>query len=111
MNGDLWSIASIFIALAVVIIGVLSVLIISREKKAGYPLQDERTSRINGKAALGAYYITIFFIAAEMLWMIFVREFLGMPEPDTGYMLLAVMLVLGGSFGGLRWHYGRKGDT
>jgi len=111
MDGDLWPIVSISIALTVIVIGVLYVLMISRERKAGYPLQDERTSRINGKAALGTYYIAVFFIAAEMLWMIFVRESLGLPEPDTGYMLLAVMLVLAGSFGGLRWYYGRKGDT
>jgi len=111
MDGDLWPIVSISIALTVIVIGVLYVLMISRERKAGYPLQDERTSRINGKAALGAYYISAFFMAAEMLWMIFVREFLGLPEPDTGYMLLAAMLVLSGSFGGLRWYYGRKGDT
>ena len=111
MNGDLWPIVSIPIALAVIVIGVLYVLMISRERKAGYPLQDERTSRINGKAALGAYYITVFFIVAEILWMIFAREFLGLPEPDTGYMLLAIMLVLSGSFSGLRWYYGRKGDT
>lgn len=111
MNGDLWLIASVLIALTAIVIGILYVLMISRERKAGYPLQDERTSRINGKAAIGAYYISVFFMVAEILWIIVGREFLGLPEPDTGYMLLATLLVLSGSFGGLRWYYGRKGDT
>jgi len=111
MNGDLWPIASVSIALTVLVLGVLFVWMLSRERKSGYPRQDERTSRINGKAALGTYYIGIFFMVAELLWLIFAREFLGQPEPEAGYMLVATMLVLGGSFGGLRWYYGRKGDT
>jgi len=111
MDGTLWPVISVSIALVLVVIGVLFIWTIRRETRSGYPLQDERTSMINGKAALRAYYIGYFFMVAELLWIIFGREFLGLPEPHTGYMLLAAMMVLSGSFGILRWYYGKKGDS
>jgi len=111
MDGAPWPIVSGLIAFIVVFLGIFFVWRIRRETRSGYPLQDERTSMINGKAALRAYYVGYFFMVAESLWIIIGKEFLSLPEFDTGYMLLAAMIVLSGSFGILRWYYGRKGDS
>jgi uncharacterized membrane protein len=98
------------IALIVILIGVVFVWRIRREMRSGYPMQDERTSMISGKAALRALWIGYAFMVAELLWLIFGYEFFGQPEPDAGWMLLAAMIVLSGSLGVLSVYYGRKGD-
>jgi putative transcriptional regulator len=55
---------------------------IRKDLKSGYPLEDERTEKLNGKAAMGTYYITVFFIVIELLWMIFSTEVPSPPEID-----------------------------
>ena len=73
-------------------------------------MKDERTSKIQGKAALGTYYITLAFMVSIMLWNIFGNEFLSLPELETGYTVIAVMLVNGISFALLSWYYAKKGE-
>jgi len=111
MDAPFWLVISSSIMLILTVLGMAFFWRIRREMRSGYPMQDERTSIINGKAALRAYWIGYAFMIAEMLWLIFGRELLGLPEPDAGYVLLAAMIVLSGSFGILRWYYGRKGDS
>ena len=74
-------------------------------------MQDERTSKIQGKAALGTYYITFAFMVSVLIWNIFGNELLSfLPELDTGYTVIAIMLVMGFSFGLLSWYYAKKGE-
>ena len=108
MSDTVWPTVSILIGGIVISLLAAYLLKIRKDLKSGYPLADERTERLNGKAAMGTYYITIFFIAIELLWMIFSSETPSLPEIDTGYTLLAVMIVMGASFGILRWIYGKK---
>jgi hypothetical protein len=105
---EIWPNISILIGGIVISLLAAYLLKIRKDLKSGYPLEDERTERLNGKAAMGTYYITIFFIIIELFWMIFSTEVPSLPEIDTGYTLLAVMIVMGASFGILRWAYGRK---
>lgn len=111
MDNALWSGAQFLILATVVILGIVFIWVTRREVRSGFPLNDERTSRINGKAALKAYYVGYFFMAAELLWQIIGNEFLHLPQPDGGYLLLAAMLVLGLSFAAFKWYYGREGDA
>jgi len=97
-------------AVVVVLIGVFVLWKIHKERKSGYPTQDERTSKLNGKAAIGAFWITYAFMVSLMLLTIFGTEFLVLPELDAGWAIIAIMLVASISNGLLRWYYGRKGD-
>ena len=72
--------------------------------------KDERTSKLSGKAALNAFWISYTYMLSLMLWIIFGTEFLGMPETEAGWYIISIMLVSSISFGLLRWYYGRKGD-
>jgi uncharacterized membrane protein len=107
MNETVWPTVSILIGAILVSLLAAYLLRIRKDLKSGYPLEDERTERLNGKAAMGTYYITI-FIVIELLWIIFSNEKPSLPEIDTGYTLVAVMIVMGASFGTLRWIYGKK---
>jgi hypothetical protein len=105
-----WPIVSIGNIALIILIGVLALWKMLKEKKSGFPLADERTQKLNGKAAYYAMFICQYFILA-CLWVTFVgREFFGMPEIEAGYPMIAALLVSALSFLVLRWYFGRKGD-
>ena len=110
MSDFVWPTILILNAVLVVFIGVLVLWKIHRDKKAGYPTQDERTLKISGKASIGTYYITIIFMISLTLFNIFGTEFLDLPELDAGWAIIAIMLVMGFSNALLSWYYSRKGD-
>jgi hypothetical protein len=94
----------------VLLVGVFVLWKINKDKKSGYPLQDERTTKISGKAAIGTYYISLAFMVSLLLFMIFGKEFLDLPELEAGWAIIAVMLVTGITNALLSLYYSRKGD-
>jgi hypothetical protein len=107
---DLWLIMSAGVAILIVLIGVLFVWVLHRDRKAGFPSNDERTQRITGKAATYALIIGNYFTIALMFILIFGRELVNLQDVDAGYILVLVLLVSNVSFLLLRWFFGRKGD-
>ena len=110
MADFIWPIVSIGILALIILIGVLALWKTLKEKKSGFPIADERTQRINGKAAYFALFMGQYFIIAILMVMLVGREFLGMPEIEAGYPLIASVLVSSLSYLALRWHFGRKGE-
>jgi hypothetical protein len=105
-----WPITSLGIAVLIVLIGILAIWRIRKDRKEGFPSGDERTQRITGKAATYALIIGSYFTIALMFILIFGRELYNLQNVDAGYMLIAVLLVSNVSFLILRWIFGRKGD-
>ena len=110
MTDFTWPIILIVNAVLVVLVGVFVLWKIHREKKSGYPINDERTLKISGRAAIGTYYISLAFMVSLALFIIFGTEFLDLPELDAGWAIIAIMLVSGISNALLSWYYSRKGD-
>jgi len=110
MTDFTWPMILIVNAVLVVLIGVLAIWKLHKDKKSGYPTQDERTQKITGKAAIGTYYINLVFMISLELFIVFGTEFLDLPTLDAGWAIIAVMLVSGFSYGLLGWYYSRKGD-
>jgi hypothetical protein len=106
----LWPAVTIGISGLIVVIGILFTLKRLRDKKSGFPAQDERTQKINGIAATYALYIGQFFIAAYLLIDIIGREFFGMLEIGAGYPMIVSLLVFSMSFLVLRWYASKKGE-
>ena len=105
-----WPIILVLNAVIIILVAIFVIWKLQKEKKAGYPMKDERTLKIQGKAALGTYYITLAFMVSTLLWNIFGNEFLTfLPELETGLTVIAIMLVMGFSFGLLSWYYAKKG--
>ena len=105
-----WPIILILNAVLIILVAIFVIWRMQKDKKAGYPMKDERTSKIQGKAALGTYWINLTFMISILLWNIFGNEFLSLPELDTGWSVIAIMLVSGFSFGLLSWYYAKKGE-
>jgi len=106
----MWPITSVGIAIMIALIAVLLLLKIYKERKSGFPMQDERTSKIFGKAAAYSLYIGSYFIIALLFALLIGKEFYGLPDVDAGYPLVASLLVYNVSFLMLRWYLGRKGE-
>jgi hypothetical protein len=113
MTDFIWPIVSIANIALIILIGALVLWKMKKmlkEKKSGFPLADERTQKLNGKAAYYAMFACQYFILAYV-WVTFIgREFFGMPEIEAGYPMIATLLVSALSFLVLRWHFGRKGE-
>ena len=105
-----WAIESIGILALIILIGALALWKRLKEKKSGFPLADERTQKLNGKAAYCAMFICQYFILAYLWVTIIGREFFGMPEIEAGYPMIAALLVSALSFLVLRSYFGRKGE-
>jgi uncharacterized membrane protein len=105
-----WSIISIGILALMILFGILVLWKRLKDKKSGFSLADERTRKLNWKAAYYAMFMCQYFIIAYLLVNIVGREFLGVPEIEAGYPMTATLLVSSVSFLVLRWYLGRKGE-
>ena len=105
-----WSIVRLGILVLIMLIGILIILKIVKDRKSGFPASDERTRYLNGKAASYALLIGNYFIIELMFLLIFGREFYNLQNVDAGYLLIASLLVSNVSFIILCWVFGRKGD-
>jgi hypothetical protein len=110
MTDITWLITSIGIAVIIVLIGILFVWQIHKDRKSGFPSSDERTQRIRGKAATYALIAGSYFSIALLFMLILGEELYNIQNVDAGYLLIAALLVYNVSFLILRWFFGRKGD-
>jgi hypothetical protein len=106
----IWPLTSIGIVVVIVLVGIILVWKIYKDRKSGFPSGDERTRRIMGKAATFALYIGWYFTLALMFMLIFGRELYNLQNVDAGYLLLATLFVSAISYLILCWVFGRKGD-
>jgi uncharacterized membrane protein len=106
----MWPVVSLGIAAIIVLLGILLVWKMHKDRQSGFPVRDERTTKITGRAATYALYIGSYFIIALLFILIIGKEFYGLPEIDAGYPLIASLLVFNLTFLGLRWYFNRKSD-
>jgi len=95
---------------AISIIVVLSIVKTSqdiRAKKAGFRVDDERTRRVQGQAALYAWVIGVEFTTGFILVLLVGSGFLWLSEISAMSALEAVLLVSFASFLLLQWYLNR----
>jgi uncharacterized membrane protein len=105
-----WPTILILNAAVIILLAIFVIWKMQKDRKAGYPIQDERTSKIQGKAALGTYYISLSFMISLLMLNIVGNEFLSLPELEMGWTVIAILLVNGISFALLSWYYAKKGE-
>jgi hypothetical protein len=110
MTDLVWSITSTMILAATILVGILVLWKRVKDKKSGFPLVDERTQKLNWKAAYYSMFLVQYFIVAYVIVKIIGGEFFGMPEFESGYPMLEALFVSGLSFIVLRWLFSRKGE-
>jgi len=98
------------ILVTIVLIGVVVIWRIPKDRRSGFPAQDERTQKVTGIAATYAFYIGSYFMIELMPTNILSREFLGVPLLEEGYPLVISIVVQSLTFLGIRLYLNRKGD-
>jgi hypothetical protein len=105
-----WSIVSGGVLATIVLLGVFFVWRMLKEIRSGFPLRDERTQMVMGRAATYTFYIGSYFMIALMLANILSTEFLGAQLLDGWYAMVLSILVQSLAFSGLHFYFDRKGD-
>ena len=109
---DLLELASgVGLIAAITIIVVLTVVKTSqdlRAKKAGLKVDDERTRRVQGRAALYAWVVGVEFTTFFVLVLLVGSQFAWFPVIGAMTALEASLLVSMASFILLQWYLGRK---
>ena len=109
MTDFLWPLVSIGIGGLIVLIAIVYTLMRLREKREGFPASDERTQRIQGRAAQYALHTGLFFMVAVMIVLIIGREFFDMPDPGAGPVVVASLLVFSITDLVFQWYLKRQG--
>lgn len=105
-----WSVASIGILATIILLGVFVIWKMLKEIRSGFPLNDERTQTVTGRAATYAFYIGSYFMIALMLANILSRELRGVYLLDGWYALVFSIIVQSLTFLGFRLYFERKED-
>ena len=105
-----WSGVSIGILTTIVIIGVFVIWKMLKEMRSGFPLKDERTQLITGRAAYYAFHLGSYFMIALMLGNILSRELRGVYLLDGWYALIFSIIVQSLMYIGFRLYFERKED-
>ncbi len=81
-----------------------------KEKKEGFPVKDERTKYIEGRAAHYALMIGLWFMLG-LLWYSFLgMKIFDLPALETAPAMIISLLVIIGLYAVLRWYFSRKGE-
>jgi dipeptide/tripeptide permease len=111
MADIVWPAIMVLNAAVIILLGIIFARKAYREKKEGQTLKDERTAKINGKAAVGAFWISYAFMLSLLIWIILADEIIAVPELDVGWTVISIMIVSSVSFIVLRWYHNKKGES
>jgi uncharacterized membrane protein len=81
-----------------------------KEMRSGFPLKDERTQKVSGKAGYYAFHLGSYFMIALMLLNILSRELRGTYLLDGWYALNFTIIVQSLMYIGFRLYFERKED-
>ena len=108
---DIWLISISAIAVLIVAIAAYRTWTIIQAKKSGQPLVDERTKRIQGKAALATMMLTNYYLIALNFYNIINIEWLGGVELESMPVINSALIIGGCTFLVLSHYFNGKEDV
>lgn len=108
---DIWPLTIPVIGLAIVAIAVYTIWNITKEKKSGFPLADERTAKISGKAFTAGFLIGTYYLLALNFYNIISIEFLGGEPLESMPVINSALIVMGVTVLVLMTYLKRKEDA
>jgi len=86
-----------------------------QDRKAGYPIKDERTKILEGRAAYYTVFISTYMMLALLWYNFIIAKVFDLPVLTTSthvnQVLIGLTLATVSVFVGLRWYFMRKGDA
>ncbi|MFB0558039.1 MAG: hypothetical protein ACETVY_02870 [Candidatus Bathyarchaeia archaeon] len=105
-----WLILVPSIAVVIALLAVWRVWRSIRERREGFPAKDERTLRIQGRAASYAIMVGSYFMILLLFYNIITIELLGWSELGSLAALNSTLIVMNLTYLGLQRYYGGKDD-
>lgn len=99
------------VALLIVAIGAYSIWRTVKERRSGFPLQDERTTRMQGRAANVAFNLGTWYLILLNFYNLYRIEFQGLEELGSMPVINSAVILMGVAYIALYAYFSRKEDT
>ena len=110
MTSYIWSIPLVAIGITIALLAAWRIRVSIRERREGFPTKDERTMRIQGRAASYAIMVGSYFMILLLFYNMFIIEFLGRQELGSLPALNSSIIVMNLTYLGLQRYYAGKED-
>jgi uncharacterized membrane protein len=108
MAETIWLTTIPIIAVLIVAIGAYAVWRNVKERRSGFPLQDERTIRIQGKAANVAFFLGTWYLILLNFYNMYRIEFQGLEELGSMPVIDSAVILMGVGYIALYAYFNRK---
>jgi len=110
MTETIWLTALPLIAALIVAIGAYTLWRTIKERRSGFALQDERTTRIQGRAATVAFNLGSWYLILLNFYNLYRIEFLGLEELGSMPVINSAVILMGVTYIALSTYFSRKED-
>ena len=107
---SIWTIGIPVIGLLIVVVAIYTLWTITKSKKSGFPLEDERTTKISGKAYKAGFLIGACYLVALNFYNIISIEFLGGGPLESMPVINSALIIMGVTVIALKSYLDRKED-
>jgi hypothetical protein len=108
---DIWLIGIPVIGLTIAAVAIYTIWTITKSKKSGFPLADERTAKISGKAFQAGFLIGAYYLIALNFYNIISIEFLGGGPLESMPVINSALIIMGVTVIVMMTYLGRKEDV
>jgi uncharacterized membrane protein len=108
MAETIWSIGIPLVAILIVALGTYAVWRTIKERKSGFPLKDERTLMIQGRAAMVAFNLGTWYLLLLNFYNMYRIEFQGLTELGSMPVINSAVIIMGVSYIILFTYFNRK---
>ena len=98
------------IAALIVAIGAYTLWRTIKERRSGFTLQDERTAKIQGRAATVAFNLGSWYLILLNFYNLYRIEFQGLGELGSMPVINSAVILMGVTYIALSTYFGRKED-
>lgn len=110
MISFIWPILLASIGVVVALLAAWRIWISIQERRKGFPTKDERTMRIQGRAASYAIMVGSYFMILLLFYNMFAIELMGWRELGSLPALNSTLIVMNLTYLGLQRYYSGKDD-
>jgi len=107
MVDTIWITTIPLIALLIVSLGTYWLYKIIRERRSGYPLKDERTIKIQGRASTVAFYLGSWYLILLNFYNMYRIEFQGLTELGSMPVINSAVILMGVTYGASAFYFNR----
>jgi hypothetical protein len=90
-----WTLTIPLIGLAIAAIAIYTIWTVTKSKKTGFPLADERTAKISGKEFQAGFMIGAYYLIALNFYNIINIEFLGGEPLESMPVINSALIIMG----------------